>query len=165
MLRVLLVYETDSLGRTPSMVHDIAHGAEESGAKVRIESLSEAKPSEVQWADVVAVGIEGHESGLPRAAKRWLDTFGFSGWRAFRHKTGFVFTTRAGDKARADTTCCILARRLGERGMDTSTPADLGMHGRMARGKVLGRQLGAGLPALPPGREQRGPVNASPLTS
>lgn len=148
MLRVLVVYETDALGRPPAIAQDIARGAEESGAEVRTEALDEADLNDIRWADAVALGIEGRDSRPPHAVKHWLDAFGFSGWRAFRNKSGFVFATRPRDHASAQTTCRMLARLLNERGMEASTPSDLGMHGRMARGRAIGRELGAGLPML-----------------
>lgn len=58
---------------------------------------------------------------------------------------GCVFATRPRDYyANAHSTCRILARLLSERGMDTSTSADLGMHGTMASGTLIGRRLGVG---------------------
>lgn len=150
MLRVLVVYEADVLGRPPEIARDIARGVEDSGADVRTKALGEAGLRDLQWADTLALGIEGRETGLPQAVKHWLDALGFPGWRAFRNKSGFVFATRPRDHASAQTTCRILAHLMNERGMDTSTPADLGLRGKMARGKAIGRALGAGFPTLQP---------------
>jgi hypothetical protein len=113
-----------------------------------MQALDDTRPEDVRWADSLALGIEGLEDGVPRAAKVWLDTLGFSGWRAFRNKRGCVFATRFLEEDHTHRACRVLASRLSARGMDPSTPQDLGLRETVTDGKAIGWQLGAEWPAL-----------------
>lgn len=146
MLRVLVVYETDIVGRIPTAAQDLARGVEELGANVRIQALNEADLDDLRWADALALGIEGREGRLPQEAKHWLDVLGFSGWRALLNKRSCVFATRSRDNDTSHIACRVLASSLRTRGMDACTPAELGLRESMADGKAIGRRLAAEWP-------------------
>jgi hypothetical protein len=148
MKRVLVVYEVDALGRVPLAARDLAHGADEVGANVRMHALNEAGVDDLRWADTLAFGIEGREGGLPQAAKHWLDVLGFSGWRALDGKRGCVFAISSPDNDSSCDACRALANRLSARGMDASTSAELGLRESMADGRAIGRRLASQWPTL-----------------
>ena len=127
MCRILVVYEPDSLERASSVVEAVEKGARETGAEVRVAPLGAAGVRDIEWADALALGVEGRGFGLPREAKRWMDALGFSGWRAFRDKAGCVFPTTARAGTETDAACRMLARILRTRGMEACTPQDLGV--------------------------------------
>lgn len=124
MCTLLVVYEPDGLDRVPPTVEAVAEGAREGGAEVHLRSLAEAVTRDVEACDALMLGIEERASGVPPAAKRWLDALGFTGWRAFRDKRGCVFATRS--QATEVGGCGALARVLEARGMRAVTPADMG---------------------------------------
>lgn len=146
MCKILVIYETDTRAGVPGVVRAVARAASDAGAEVLLRPLDEAGLRDVHWADALALGIEGRGATLPRAAKRWLDALGFSGWRAFHGKSGCVFATATAEMANPGDTaaaCRMVARILGARGMEAVTPAELeaAPPTRGAEGAALGHAL------------------------
>jgi len=141
---MLILYETDAIGRPPSVAEHVAEGARSAGADVRMAPLAEAGLEDVRWADALAVGASGEGATLPREAKRWMDALGFSGWRVLRGKRGCVFPTRRPGGADTASACRMLARILAARGMATAGASDMSIADRRygedaaTRGRMIG---------------------------
>jgi multimeric flavodoxin WrbA len=81
---------------------------------------------DIMWADALAFGINCHGSLLHFEIKHWLDALGFNGWRHLRDKVGCVFATQGQGNEKAEA-CRMVARLFRSRGMETVTPAELGV--------------------------------------
>lgn len=126
MCKILVVFEYNERGCVPEAAAAVAKCAESDGLEVRLRALEAAGLRDIAWADALAFGIDGREACLPVETKRWLDALGFSGWRHLRDKAGCVFATRGrgSDSAKA---CRVVAQTFRSRGMETVTPAELGV--------------------------------------
>ncbi len=126
MCKILVVFEYNERRCVPEAASAVAACAEGDGLEVRLRALDAAGLRDITWADALAFGIDGRGAGLPAETKRWLDALGFSGWRHLRDKVGCVLGTqgRGSDSAAA---CGMVARVFRSRGMETVTPAELGV--------------------------------------
>lgn len=126
MCRILVVFEYNEREAVPESVSAVAACAEGDGAEVRLRAIEAASLRDITWADALAFGIDGREASLPPEAKRWLDALGFGGWHHLRDKAGCVFATQGRGRESA-AACGMAARILRARGMETVTPAELGV--------------------------------------
>lgn len=126
MCRILVVFEYNRHGCVPEAAAAVAACAQGNGAEVRLRALEAARLCDIAWADALAFGIDGREARPSAETTRWFEALGFSGWRHLRDKAGCVFATqgRGSDSAAA---CGLLARTFRQRGMETVTPAELGL--------------------------------------
>lgn len=126
MSRILVVFEYDERGFVPAAAAAVAGCVEGDGLEVRLRALEAAGLRDITWTDALAFGIDGREACLPARTKRWLDALGFSGWRHLREKAGCVFATR-GSGSDSTAACRMVAQAFRSRGMETVTPAELGV--------------------------------------
>ncbi len=126
MCKILVVFEYNERGGVPEAASAVAACAEGDGAEVRLRALEAASLRDITWADALAFGIDGREASLPPETKRWLDALGFGGWQHLRDKAGCVFATQGGGSDSA-AACGLAARIFRSRGMETVTPAELGV--------------------------------------
>lgn len=126
MCKTLVVFEYNDRGGVPEAALVVAACAEGHGAEVRLRALEAAGLRDISWADALAFGIDGRGARLPAEAKHWLDALGFGGWRHLRDKVGCVFATR-GRGSDSAAVCGLAARIFRSRGMETVTPAELGV--------------------------------------
>ena len=72
MARVLIVYHSET-GNTEKMAFEVAKGAEEAGAEVRLKRVEEATNDDLVWADGIIIGSPTY-FGLPSAEiKKFID--------------------------------------------------------------------------------------------
>lgn len=71
-MKVLVVYYSKT-GKTKQMAEEIVKGSKDSGAEIRLKSVTEADNTDLVWADGIIIGSPTYFGTLAAEVKKFLD--------------------------------------------------------------------------------------------
>ncbi len=105
MGNVLVLYASKT-GNTAKMAAEVAEGAKRiPGIEVRIRSVTEAKPEDVQWCHGIAVGSPTNLGTIAWEMKQFWDTQMPDHWSGLDGRIGCAFSSQGGWGGGAELTC------------------------------------------------------------
>ncbi|MGB3120682.1 MAG: flavodoxin family protein [Verrucomicrobiales bacterium] len=112
MGRILVLYHSNS-GNTQHMAALVGEGAGSiPDMEVRVLSTQEAKASDLEWCDGIAVGSPTNFGTVAWEMKRWWDTEAYDSWMRVDGKFACAFATQGGWGGGAELTCQALSTIL-----------------------------------------------------
>jgi len=109
----ILVFFHSNTNCTQQMAEYVAQGAMSlPGHEVRIRSCADCLPSDVLWADGLAVGTPTNLGGIAWEMKKWWDEFATGHWDKVDGKLCTTFSSQGGHGGGAELSCMAMATVL-----------------------------------------------------
>jgi len=123
MAKILVVYDSRT-GNTEKMAQAVEQGAREAGANVRLKKVTEARLTDLEWAEGIILGSPDYFGSMSARMKGFIDkTVGLWEKGKLKNKVGGVFVSADGTGTGAEaTTLSLITAMFGYEMVIVSAP-------------------------------------------